>query len=81
MSRQPSQLFFPVVLLLLIPALAFGQSYSATLNGRVTDPSGAVIPGAEVTLTNIAQQSEAKVFTEADGLFSFPNLKAGNYEI
>ncbi|NWG14508.1 MAG: TonB-dependent receptor [Acidobacteria bacterium] len=81
MSKLSSPSFLAAILLMLVPAFLLGQSFNATLNGRVTDPSGAVIPGAEVTLTNIAQQSEAKVFTEADGLFSFPNLKAGNYEI
>ncbi|HYK89418.1 MAG TPA: carboxypeptidase regulatory-like domain-containing protein [Acidobacteriota bacterium] len=80
MNKWVIRSFFPMILL-LVPALAFGQSFNATLNGSVVDPSGAVVAGAEVTLTNIAQQSEAKVITGEDGQFSFPNLKAGNYEI
>lgn len=80
MFQKLHRVFF-VLLLGLLPASVFGQSFNATLNGTVTDPSGGAIAGAEVTLTNPAQQSEAKVTTGPDGAFSFPNLKAGNYEI
>ncbi len=81
MIRQFHRLLFVVMLLGLLPALVFGQSFQGTINGTVTDPSGGSVAGAEVTLTNVDQKSIAKVTTDSAGLFSFPNLKAGNYEL
>jgi len=62
-----------------IPAAA--QVVTATLNGTVADETGAVIPGATVTVTN--QQSNAKRTTTSngEGLFSFPALPAGDYRL
>ncbi len=81
MGKQQIKLSLTILFLVSVPALLFGQSFNATLSGSVIDPSGAVVAGAEITLTGINQQSEAKVVTGVDGLFSFPNLKAGSYEI
>ena len=54
---------------------------SASVSGRVTDPQGAVVPGAQVS----ARQTETNVIretvTDQDGRFRFPYLKVGRYEI
>jgi outer membrane receptor protein involved in Fe transport len=54
---------------------------SASVSGRVSDPQGGVVPGAQV----IARQTETNVTAEAttdqDGRFRFPYLKVGPYEI
>lgn len=54
---------------------------SATLRGRVTDASGAVIAGAEVTITNTATNLARKVVTDANGLYVVPELPPGVYHI
>jgi Carboxypeptidase regulatory-like domain len=57
------------------------QSSNATLNGTVTDPSGAVVPGAELTLTNSATGNEAKFTSNDRGEFTFRNLTPGTYDL
>jgi len=57
------------------------QSTYGSITGRVTDPSGAAIPGAEVTLTNLATTEKRTQNTGADGLYSFVNLIPGQYKV
>ncbi len=57
------------------------QSSNATLSGAVTDPSGAVVAGAELTLTNTATNFEAKFTTNDRGEFTFRNLTPGTYDL
>src|SRR5262245_22033355 len=57
------------------------QSSNATLNGAVTDPSGAVVAGAELTLTNTATNFEAKFTTNERGEYTFRNLTPGTYNL
>jgi hypothetical protein len=52
-----------------------------SISGSVTDPSGAVVPGAVLKLVNTAQQITYKAFTNAQGLYSFPNLPVGHYDL
>jgi hypothetical protein len=59
----------------------FAQSSNATLNGAVTDPSGAVVPNAELVLTNTATKTEAKFTSNERGEFTFRNLTPGTYEL
>src|SRR5580704_6763553 len=60
---------------------AFAQATTGSLGGVVTDPSGAVIPGAEVTATEIATGVQTKVTSNADGVYSIPRLKPGLYNL
>ena len=57
------------------------QAVGATLSGSVTDPSGSVVPKAEVAIQNTATGETRTVPTNADGLYSAPNLQPGNYTI
>ncbi|PYT12410.1 MAG: TonB-dependent receptor, partial [Acidobacteria bacterium] len=67
----------------LLTGLVFAQSEvgSATLNGTITDPSGAAIAGAKVTATNTATGFTRGTTTTDTGLFSFPALPVGNYDV
>ena len=47
----------------------------------VSDPAGAVVPGAEVKLTNTATGTVTSLSTATDGLFSFPNLQQSTYDL
>ncbi len=67
--------------LVVFPSVAWGQSFNATISGSVTDPTGAAIPGAELTLTAVSTGAIAKVTSGPDGLYSFPNLQRGEYEL
>src|SRR3954451_2820117 len=73
-----------LLFLLLFPLCAsnaFGQTFSASITGTVTDPSGAVIPGARVQLTNVATKDSRAAVTGGRGAYSFQNLLPGTYEI
>ena len=66
---------------LLLPVAAAAQT--ASLHGQVTDPSGAVIPGAAISLTAGAAPSAAPVQTQsgADGQYLIHALAPGSYSI
>jgi Carboxypeptidase regulatory-like domain len=53
----------------------------ATLLGTVTDPSGASVPNAAVTITNTATGVTRNVTTNSDGQFLAPDLQIGNYTV
>src|SRR6185312_2325163 len=72
---------FVVFSILLAPSLVWAQSQNSGISGRVTDPSGATVPGAELTLTSLARQTTAKTTVGSDGLYAFPNLEPGAYEL
>jgi hypothetical protein len=61
--------------------LARAQSFTATISGTVTDPTGAVVPNAAVTLTYAATGTTATTTSGPDGLYSFPNLRPGIYDL
>src|SRR4029077_11532715 len=71
-----------VVLCLSLPAWLGAQgAISGTINGTVTDPSGAVVPNAQVVVTNTGTQIATTVTTSAQGFYSVLNLPAGTYEV
>src|ERR1700682_1747006 len=66
--------------LLSVPA-SLAQRFNAAISGTVTDPSGAAVPSAELTLTSVETGSVAKTSSGQDGLYAFPNLQRGGDEI
>lgn len=54
---------------------------SASISGNVLDPSGAVVPGAEVTLIQGEQSQRRSAVTGVDGRFTFGGLSAGSYVV
>jgi hypothetical protein len=73
-----------VCLLLLTTVLALpvaGQNVSATLSGTVRDSSGAIIPGATVTVTKTDTGTTRVVQSNAEGYFVFSDLPAGTYSV
>ncbi len=70
------------VLLLGTGCLSLAQEIYATLIGAVTDPSGAVVPGATVTVhSNDTNTDLRTVTTNASGNFTVTNLPAGTYTV
>ncbi len=69
-----------VVLLLLSVSASFAQS-TATLAGTVTDPTGAVVPGASVKVRSLATNSVRETLTDSAGDYVVPSLQPGDYEI
>jgi len=69
------------VLLAFLPALCLAQNESATLSGRVTDPTGAAVVGAEVVLTNVDTNVEQRTKTNSAGLYVFTGVHPGKYRV
>jgi outer membrane receptor protein involved in Fe transport len=69
--------------LFVFVSLAFAQSEigGATLNGTITDATGAAVPNAKVTATNTATGSSRTTATTDAGLYSFTRMPVGEYEL
>ena len=59
----------------------YAQNSQGTILGHVTDPSGAALPGASVTITNVATAVSSQTLTSSVGDYVFVNVKPGNYDI
>jgi hypothetical protein len=62
-------------------SVTFAQDTNASLGGTVSDPSGAAIPGAKLTLTNEATGFQSEFVSDATGGYSFRNLTPGKYDL
>jgi hypothetical protein len=82
MPRQKLLITTLTFLLLCCPMLVKAQELAATLTGTVTDPSGAVIPNTQVTITeNGVNGVPRTVRADARGNYTATNLPAGDYTI
>lgn len=68
-------------LLFLFTSTAFSQAFEGQITGKVTDPSGAVIPSAPVTATNLATKTDYATATNKEGIYRFPSLPPSQYRI
>ncbi|MGZ8843986.1 MAG: carboxypeptidase regulatory-like domain-containing protein, partial [Pyrinomonadaceae bacterium] len=58
-----------------------GGGAAGTINGTVTDPNGAVVPGANVTITNMTTNQSWNTRTSNEGTYHSPVLSPGNYSV
>jgi hypothetical protein len=70
-----------VAAVLLLTGNAYAQFDTATVLGTIRDSSGAVVPGATVTLTNVRTGITASTTTEQEGHYLFPNVRVGTYSV
>ena len=75
--------FLPALFLQVRATSTFSQSAasSGTVAGSVTDPSGAVVPGATVSINNPVSQYSRTATTDAAGRFNFPNIPFNPYHL
>ena len=74
-------LTFVLMAALLATAGLSAQTFRGTILGTVTDPSGAVLPGAKVAVKNTGTGLERTTETSADGSYSVPELPIGTYTV
>src|SRR5438445_3008192 len=67
------------LLLLGLPSVSFGQN--ATIVGTVTDPSGAVMPNVNITVTNTETSWTRTITTNDSGQYVVPNIQIGRYNV
>ncbi len=66
---------------LILPSAAHGQGTTATLSGTISDATGALIPGAQVTLTNTGNGAKRDTKANSSGIFVFAAVPTGNYDV
>src|SRR5947209_2312436 len=65
----------------LFVSILAAQGVRATIVGRVTDDSGAVVPGANITITNIGTNESRSVVVNDSGEYAIPQLAPGQYTL
>ncbi|HET7220713.1 MAG TPA: carboxypeptidase regulatory-like domain-containing protein [Vicinamibacterales bacterium] len=70
-----------VLTLALLASPAAAQFDRGQISGVIKDSSGAIIPGATVTATQVQTQTPRVTVTDASGFYTFANLPAGRYDI
>ncbi|PYX93286.1 MAG: hypothetical protein DMG67_04610 [Acidobacteria bacterium] len=73
--------FYLLVALLLCGTVLWAQLPTASLNGTITDPQGALVTGAKITLANAATGETREQTTGSDGRYNFVSLPAGAYSV
>jgi hypothetical protein len=73
--------FFSLALCLALPPAMSAQGITGTISGTVTDTTGAAIPGATVTVRQLATNQVHTVMTADDGNYTVPQLQPGQYTV
>lgn len=79
--RRSSAVFRCVLLALTVAGSAIAQTDSGTVSGRVVDPSGLSIAGAQISLISIDQDTRTSTTTNGAGLYTFHGVRPGRYRI
>src|SRR5258706_2792928 len=69
-----------IALLAIVSSALFAQN-RGTIRGTITDPSGAAVPEAVVTVKNVNTGLTQTVKTSADGVYTVPYLQVGDYTV
>jgi len=78
------KLFGLLVVFLAVSGLSFGQAVSTnggSIQGTITDPTGAVVPEAEITIVSADTGSSRSFRTDSAGVYSIGPLVPGNYTL
>src|ERR1051325_8411327 len=70
-----------LALCLLAPISVHAQSFTASLQGAVKDATGAIVPGAHLSLVNEATNVKSEKLTDSHGLYLFTLLPPGTYKL
>jgi outer membrane receptor protein involved in Fe transport len=82
LERKPGFRFIGALLLILALALSVSaQTFRGTILGTVTDPNGAVVSGATVTVKNTGTGLERSTITDDGGNYTIAELPIGTYEV
>ena len=79
--RRASRTLLACLMAALLPVTAFAQFDTSTVLGTIKDSTGAVVPGATVTLKNTATGITATAASDTDGNYQFLNVRVGVYSV
>lgn len=80
-SCMPKALLAILAAAVLLTAVAQAQVDTGSITGTVADPSGAVLGGAKVTLTNVGTGATVSMSTGSDGIYKFAPVRIGTYKV
>jgi hypothetical protein len=81
LSLRAKLILLVPALFLLCPLTAAAQQGKGTISGLITDQSGAVVPGASVTITNAGTNASFTAVTTSEGFYTAPGLPIGVYTV
>jgi hypothetical protein len=81
MNIRRSVILLVAAIWAVTPAVVRGQNVYGSISGTVSDNSGASIPAATVTLTNLDKNEKNQITTNTSGSYSFVNISPGRYKI
>ncbi|MET0650667.1 MAG: TonB-dependent receptor [Pyrinomonadaceae bacterium] len=81
MARIKFNIMAVAALLFALSVTTFAQLETGQITGRVTDPNGAVVPGAAVTVKSVETGAERAATSDAEGVYTFTNLQPGRYDV
>jgi hypothetical protein len=70
-----------LALLFVFSSLVFGQAETGQITGTVTDPTGAIVSGAKVTITDVNTGASRTATTNGAGSYTITNLKPSTYDV
>lgn len=73
--------FFSALLTLFFVSTISAQEFRGTIAGTITDPNGAVVPGASVTVKNVATNITSSTTSNDEGVYTVPLLPSGAYTV
>ncbi|WP_158750513.1 carboxypeptidase-like regulatory domain-containing protein [Acidobacterium sp. S8] len=74
-------MFFLIMIPFTVNSFIYAQDTNASLSGTVTDSSGAIVPAANLSLTNLATGFQQNVVSNGSGEYTFRNLTPGKYTL
>jgi hypothetical protein len=78
---RPDRKRLSVLVCTALAGAVIGWAAGGSLSGTLKDASGAVVPGANLTLVNSSLKAEFKTASDAQGFYTFPTLSAGQYDL
>jgi hypothetical protein len=83
MKRSTIKWSLPVLVIILFVSstAVWGQFGASTIRGTITDQSGAVVPGATITITNLQTNLARSQTTSSTGSYSFDLIPPGDYKV
>ncbi|HEV2915267.1 MAG TPA: carboxypeptidase-like regulatory domain-containing protein, partial [Pyrinomonadaceae bacterium] len=80
-SRHLARAFTLFCIMAVFAIAVFGQAETGQISGTVTDPNGAVVPGANVTVKSVNTSATRTATASEEGVFTITNLQPGLYDV
>jgi hypothetical protein len=81
LKHVAARLAVAAMVAVFVPAASFAQMTRGSIGGTVRDSSGAVVPGATVTVTNVATNATVTLVSDGEGFYRAPALEPGTYTV